>query len=214
MILKKIIMKGTKGSETKALIRETAFKQFLTKDYSMVPLKDIEKSLNRSRGCTSYHYPTKQELFIDVINVYILDVQRVKHASDNLSGLSLFEYFNQYVDNIAKAMDRLSQFVMPEANINGTRAYMSLILQAEKYYPGFHQMLSEIEKNEMAQLRQVVVKAQKDGEIRSSCNTDLLVQQIRLIFLGKSYQDALRNGLDVNSLREQLYFIYFLIKNK
>lgn len=35
---------------------------------------------------------------------------------------------------------------MPEANINGTRAYMSLILQAEKYYPGFHQMLSEIEK--------------------------------------------------------------------
>ena len=56
-------MKGTKGSETKALIRETAFKQFLTKDYSMVPLKDIEKSLNLSRGCTSYHYPTKQELF-------------------------------------------------------------------------------------------------------------------------------------------------------
>ena len=53
MILKKIIMKGTKGSETKALIRETAFKQFLTKDYSMVPLKDIEKSLNLSRGCTS-----------------------------------------------------------------------------------------------------------------------------------------------------------------
>ena len=28
-------MKGTKGSETKALIRETAFKQFLTKDYSV-----------------------------------------------------------------------------------------------------------------------------------------------------------------------------------
>ena len=149
-------MKGTKGSETKALIRETAFKQFLTKDYSMVPLKDIEKSLNLSRGCTSYHYPTKQELFIDVINVYILDVQRVKHASDNLSGLSLFEYFNQYVDNIAKAMDRLSQFVMPEANINGTRAYMSLILQAEKYYPGFHQMLSEIEKN-------------RDGAVKTGC---------------------------------------------
>lgn len=39
MILKKIIMKGTKGSETKALIRETAFKQFLTKDYSMGPPK-------------------------------------------------------------------------------------------------------------------------------------------------------------------------------
>lgn len=35
-----------------------------------------------------------------------------------------------------------------------------------------------------------------------------------MIFLGKSYQDALKNGLDVNALREQFYFIYFLIKNK
>lgn len=207
-------MKGTKGSETKALIRETAFKQFLTKDYSMVPLKDIEKSLNLSRGCMSYHYPTKQELLVDVIDVYILDVQRAKHSSDNIVDISLFDYFNQYVDNIAKAMDRLSQFILPEENINGTRAYMTLILQAEKYYPGFHQLLCEIEKNEMVQLKQIIINAQKNGEIRSTCNTDLLVQQIRLVFLGKSYQDALKNGLDINGLREQLYFIYFLIKNK
>ena len=61
-------MKGTKGTETKALIRETAFKLFLTKEYNMVPLKDIEQSLNLSRGCMSYHYPTKQELFMDVID--------------------------------------------------------------------------------------------------------------------------------------------------
>lgn len=214
MMQKKNIMKGTKGSETKALIRETAFKQFLTKDYSMVPLKDIEKSLNLSRGCMSYHYPTKQELLVDVIDVYILDVQRTKHSSDNIVDISLFDYFNQYVDNIAKAMDRLSQFILPEENINGTRAYMTLILQAEKYYPGFHQLLCEIEKNEMVQLKQIIINAQKNGEIRSTCNTDLLVQQIRLVFLGKSCQDALKNGLDINGLREQLYFIYFLIKNK
>lgn len=215
-ILKTNVMKGTKGSETKALIREAALKQFLTKDYSMVPLKDIENSLSLSRGCMSYHYPTKQELFIDVINFYILDVQRIKQASNNLSNLSLFEYLNQYqyINNIAKVMENLSHIVLPEANINGTRAYMTLILQAEKNYPGFHQALNEIERNELAQLKLVVVKAQKEGEIRSTCNTDLLVQQIRLIFLGKSYQDSLRNGLDVNALREQLFFTYFLIKNK
>lgn len=44
-------MKGVKGSETKRLIREAAYKQFLTKDYNTVPLKEIEKSLNLSRGC-------------------------------------------------------------------------------------------------------------------------------------------------------------------
>lgn len=30
-------MKGVKGSETKRLIREAAYKQFLTKDYNTVP---------------------------------------------------------------------------------------------------------------------------------------------------------------------------------
>ena len=83
-------MKGTKGSETKALIRETAFKQFLTKDYSMVPLKDIEKSLNLSRGCMSYHYPTKQELFIDVIDQYILRKQDVDNKLQISKPMSLY----------------------------------------------------------------------------------------------------------------------------
>lgn len=207
-------MKGTKGTETKALIRETAFKLFLTKEYNMVPLKDIEQSLNLSRGCMSYHYPTKQDLLVDVMNFYILDTQKVKHQFDNVTDMSLLEYLNWYVDNIAKTMERLTQFVIPDTNINGTRAYMNLILQAEKYYPGFHQLLNEIEKNEMIQLKQIATKAQKEGEIRSTCNIDLFVQQIRLIFLGKSYQDALRNGLDVNTLREQFIFLYFLIKNK
>ena len=47
-------------------------------------------------------------------------------------------------------MDRLSQFVMPEANINGTRAYMSLILQAENIIPDSPDAEWRL-KNEMAQ---------------------------------------------------------------
>ena len=38
------IMKGSKGSETKMTIREEAFKLFLTKDFNIVPLKQIERS--------------------------------------------------------------------------------------------------------------------------------------------------------------------------
>lgn len=207
-------MKSIKGSETKNLIREAAFKQFLTKDYSTVPLKEIEQSLNLSRGCMSYHYPTKKDLLVDVINVYILDAQKNKHQFTNCDDMSLLEYINCYVDNIAKTMDRLSQYVIPEAGINGTRAYMNLTLQAEKYYPGFHQLLNEIEKKETIQLKQIIIKAQEKGEIKSNCNAEVFAQQIRLIFLGKSYQDALKNGLDINGLREQLFFLYFLIKNK
>ena len=99
LFLKYIFMKGTKGTETKALIRETAFKLFLTKEYNMVPLKDIEQSLNLSRGCMSYHYPTKQELFMDVIDQYILrkqDIILLNKLSDSL--FLIFLKFTKSVD--------------------------------------------------------------------------------------------------------------------
>lgn len=79
-------MKGTKGSETKALIREAAFKLFLTKEYNMVPLKEIEKRLNLSRGCMIYHYPSKQELFIDVVDFYIFHKQDVQNKFKDKGG--------------------------------------------------------------------------------------------------------------------------------
>ena len=97
MILKNKVMKGVKGSETKRLIREAAYKQFLTKDYNTVPLKEIEKSLNLSRGCMSYHYPSKQELFIDVIDFYIFHKQDAKNKFKDISHTSLLVFIDHYI---------------------------------------------------------------------------------------------------------------------
>ena len=90
-------MKGIKGSETKRLIREAAYKQFLTKDYNTVPLKEIEKSLNLSRGCMSYHYPSKQELFIDVIDYYVFHKQDTKNKFKDIPSCSLLEFIDYYI---------------------------------------------------------------------------------------------------------------------
>lgn len=158
-------MKGTKGSETKALIRETAFKQFLTKDYSMVPLKDIEKSLNLSRGCMSYHYPTKQELFIDVIDQYILRKQDVDNKLQTSKAMSLYEFIEHYIVNVERTMNYLTQFILPEAKTNGTRAYMNLILQAEKFYPNFTKETTIITQKELLLWERILKQAQNEGEI-------------------------------------------------
>ena len=82
-------------------------------------------------------------------------------------------------------MDRVCEFVMGEGNINGRGGYMSVILEGEKYYGGFEEMVSEIEKNEMGELREVVVKGEKEGEIGRCWNRDLVVEEMRLILLGK-----------------------------
>lgn len=206
-------MKGTKGIETKALIREAAFKLFLTKEYNMVPLKDIEQSLHLSRGCMSYHYPTKQDLFMDVIDQYILRKQDVDNKMQNSENLSLRDFIDYYIDNVQRTMDYLYQFILPNANTNGTRAYMSLILQAEKFYPNFTKETTMVTQKELLLWEKILRQAQNNGEISIQHDCRSIAKQFKFIFFGQSYNDALINGLNIPQLREQFIFIYNLIKN-
>ena len=117
------IMKGSKGSETKMTIREEAFRLFLTKDFNIVPLKQIERSLNLSRGCMSYHYPTKQELFNDVIDYYILHKQNTNNKMQGAFNLSLLEFIHFYVDKVASTKNEMQQFLSDDDPNNITNAY-------------------------------------------------------------------------------------------
>lgn len=121
-------MKGTKGSETKALIREAAFKLFLTKEYNMVPLKEIEKRLNLSRGCMIYHYPSKQELFIDVVDFYIFHKQDVQNKFKDISHTTLFEFIGYYIKRVEETMNAMKVYLIEEEKTNITNAYLKLIL--------------------------------------------------------------------------------------
>lgn len=206
-------MKGVKGSETKRLIREAAYKQFLTKDYNTVPLKEIEKSLNLSRGCMSYHYPSKQELFIDVIDFYIFHKQDAKNKFKDISHTSLLEFIDYYIKKVEETMNAMRIYLIEKEKINITRAYLNLILQAEYFYPGFNEAFNEITNKEIKLWERIFVKAVETKEIRSDVNPSTLALTFRILLFGKCFQDALVNGLRIEELKVVLYNQYELIKN-
>jgi len=213
MILKNKVMKGVKGSETKRLIREAAYKQFLTKDYNTVPLKEIEKSLNLSRGCMSYHYPSKQELFIDVIDFYIFHKQDAKNKFKDISHTSLLEFIDYYIKKVEETMNATRIYLIEKEKTNITRAYLNLILQAEYFYPGFNEAFNEITNKEIKLWERIFVKAVETKEIRSDVNPSTLALTFRILLFGKCFQDALVNGLRIEELKVVLYNQYELIKN-
>lgn len=206
-------MKGVKGSETKRLIREAAYKQFLTKDYNTVPLKEIEKSLNLSRGCMSYHYPSKQELFIDVIDFYIFHKQDAKNKFKDISHTSLLEFIDYYIKKVEETMNATRIYLIEKEKTNITRAYLKLILQAEYFYPGFNEAFNEITNKEIKLWERIFVKAVETKEIRSDVNPSTLALTFRILLFGKCFQDALVNGLRIEELKVVLYNQYELIKN-
>lgn len=176
-------MKGSKGSETKMTIREEAFKLFLTKDFNIVPLKQIERSLNLSRGCMSYHYPTKQELFNDVIDYYILHKQNANNKMQGVFNLSLLEFIHFYVDKVASTKNEMQQFLSDDDSNNITNAYLKLISQAECYYPNFKQIAQEIKQYEVILFEKIIKRAQEKKEIKPELDSLLLAQHFRYLFM-------------------------------
>lgn len=205
-------MKGVKGSETKRLIREAAYKQFLTKDYNTVPLKEIEKSLNLSRGCMSYHYPSKQELFIDVIDYYVFHKQDTKNKFKDIPSCSLLEFIDYYIKRVEETMNAMKIYLIKEEKTNITHAYLSLILQAEHFYPGFNEAFTKITDTEIKLWEKIFIKAIEAEEIRQNINPSVLALTFRILLFGKCYQDALVNGLRIEELKSVLYHQYELIK--
>lgn len=205
-------MKGIKGSETKRLIREAAYKHFLTKDYNTVPLKEIEKSLNLSRGCMSYHYPSKQELFIDVIDYYVFHKQDTKNKFKDIPSCSLREFIDYYIRRVEETMNAMKIYLIKEEKTNITHAYLSLILQAEHFYPGFNEAFTKITDTEIKLWEKIFIKAIEAEEIRQNINPSVLALTFRILLFGKCYQDALVNGLRIEELKSVLYHQYELIK--
>lgn len=206
------VMKSIKGSETKSLIRETAFRLFLMKDFNLVPLKQIEQILHLSRGCMSYHYPTKQELFNDVIDYYILHKQNANNKFQRVPNCTLREFIYFYMDKVAVTKQEMQLFLSDDNPNNITNAYLKLISQAECYYPNFKQIAKEVKQYEIVLFEKIIKKAQAEKEIKPEIDSLLLAQHFRYIFYGKSYDDALDNGLDTENLKKQFLFLYDIIK--
>lgn len=198
--------------KTKDLIRRTAFRLFLINGYSAITLKDVEKIAQVSRKRRMYHYASKLELFIDVISYFVLDKQGVANIIVNTDSSSLSDFINDYINNVQSKMKRLSDFLMPDDNVNVTCAYMQLLLQAHKYYPDFSIITSRIVQQKLLLWGKIVGQAQTNGEINTQFNCKLVAKQFEYIALGQSFDGAFQLGLNIQELREKLMFFYDLIK--
>ncbi len=86
----------------------------------------------------SYHYPSKQELFIDVIDFYIFHKQDAKNKFKDISHTSLLEFIDYYIKRVEETMDAMKVYLIEKREDQYYTAYLNLILQAEYFYPGFN----------------------------------------------------------------------------
>lgn len=207
-------MKKARAEETKKLIREAAYKLFLIKGYETSSLKDLEKNTHVARGCLYYHYQSKQELFIDVIDYYVLHSLTTKDGGTD-DGKPLWKFINDHIQNIQVMIDEMKQLLYPNTQTAIIRGYINLVLKAEEYYPDFSTHIYQIIQNELRLWESTLTHAKEKGEIKSTCDISLLARLFRNLFTGVLYQNGMvcEQKL-IEELREVYRCQYRLISKK
>lgn len=189
-----------------------AFQLFLEYNYEKVSTSLLEKKINLTRGAIFYYAKNKNELFRDVIDKYILEKQDVKNkiVSSEINNMTLFEFFNHYIESAQKNINSMRDLVDDEASAYG--AYFRLLYQAQLHYDGFSDLISRKFEEERSLLQKVLKNAFDRREIRQDLDLADVARHIRYLFTGYSFEESFKMGFKIEEARSLIMSYYKLIK--
>jgi AcrR family transcriptional regulator len=196
---------------TKEKLLEVAFNEFLKHSYRDVTLSHLVKELGLSKGAFYYYFASKQDLFNEVVDYYLIkitDFQDIEY-DENLS----------LVDNIMRLIGRsLDIFTAIKTNCMNNLAemnYYNFLIDATKYYPDFIKKINEIhKKKEIEFYIEFISIAKNNGDVKISIDSLVLAKLIQAVFDGIGFNSYFQEKPDylIKQIDESLNFIYELIK--
>lgn len=195
------------NSTSRQKILLESFKLFTTKSLSDITFSDIEKATNLSRGAILYHFKTKDQIFNEIVNQFILDKNNKLPAINQEK--SLWENIEFFIDAKKKQQDFLTNIGIANAN----RAYICMTTNAMFFLEDMLQEMKQRRERELQYWRDLLCYAKNKGEIKKEIDEEFWAQFFFNIYYGYSYTSiADSNGCDLNHLLEQFRYLYNLMK--
>jgi TetR/AcrR family transcriptional regulator, transcriptional repressor for nem operon len=158
------------------LIKES-LKLFLCKSFKDVTVDEILQKSGLSKGAFYYYFKSKEQLFLEIAEVFFSYMIIFNFESYSRSSLKAF--YSDHVRDLGRALRRFSSekeyLGNPEANVN----YFYPIFDALRILPEFGKKFRTARQNELECWKSAISKARETGEIKSVM-TD---EQIALIFI-------------------------------
>jgi len=161
-------MKDTK--DTKELILKTAYNMFLYNNYEAVTINSIIEATGLTKGGIYYYYASKEEIFKAVVDKYMLEYREDISADCS----SLKELIKSTIDSAKK---KITKVVVENKNFQNAVPinYISLMIAAYRYYPGFAKIWSVFINSLTEVWRKTIRKSIEAGEIRNDIDVDAAI---------------------------------------
>ena len=196
--------------ETKDHILKVAFILFLKNGYKSVSMHDLERETGLTKGAFYHYFKGKEDIFIEVINKYHLS-QRKNALSDFEATCTFSEFIDYQIKDIGLQVNEIRNF----ANIEDPDPFfISLIMEARKYYPGFTDKVKESSVLIIKKWENKIKQAQEKFEIRPDIDPYIMAES--MISIGMSMFKYLMvketPEFALNILKQQYYQVYSLLK--
>ena len=193
----------------------TTFRLFILHGYDGVSFSDIEKATGMSRGAIFHYVDTKQDLFRQVIKMFVIDKQsidmKIKYGKDS----SLHDFIDAYVKGVKRTMKEVKQLIGDDVSTAlCSRAYLNIIQQVASILPDLFMSYQQCMDREQQVWQQVITRAIERREVQSRIDVELLAQTFSTLFYGRAYRDSLTKVLDADLLKCQMLQLYELIAVK
>lgn len=196
------------GKSTKEKLIMEAFKLFASKPYDQVTFADLEKVTNLSRGAILYHVKTKENLFNDVIHYFIFRTTSAVSV-ENKDEMTLKEFIIACITECDRGIREMAEIGISNINL------AKLNIESQGFY-FCTRMKEESEKwikDQYTILEKVIERAIAKHEIRPIADVHDIASLFINLYLGISYSGIIRdNGIDLNRLKKDCFFIYDLLK--
>lgn len=192
--------------ETKEYIIEQAYKLFLERSYEAVSISDISKAIGLTKGALYHHFTSKEDLFKAVIDRYLAVISHREVNTD----LTVAEYIEDNISFVKSIIDAVCIDDLPFVPVN----YLSLLIDAMRYYPGFAQDKEDFFKEQIRKLKFMLDKAVYNGELRSDIDTYVVALNFFSISVGIASNMFTQNSPEqaVDAFKAQIYGLYNLLK--
>ncbi len=150
------------GSREHIIKKATAL--FLQKSFKAVTMKEIVESTGLSKGAFYHYFPSKESLFLEIVETYI---RMLNIDFDKFSKNSLYEFYHNYIDSSYKKFMQLKEF-LEDTNDEDDLTYITLTFDAINLFPGFKEQVRQLHNRELSAWENVIQLAMERGEIKSS----------------------------------------------
>lgn len=196
------------GKSTKKRLLVEAFKLFASKPYDRVTFADLEQTTGLSRGAILYHVKTKENLFLDVVKMFIFEFNSVSFIPEN-SQSSLKLFLSHYINSCQKEKNEMADAGITNVN----NAMLNIIISAFFSLPKMREFAIKWHSQEIVAWINILEKAIIQKEIRSDIDVKVFANLFENIYLG-SYLGGIiyADGYKIDQLEREFMQIYQLIK--